>query len=182
MNLQQTLLEEFKKHGLSPNEYFHLYHVVTGEDIPKGMNPMVAKARLMEKGWMDVNNNLLEKYTDNPIFEVEKISELGRNIEIYRSYWPKGILPTGKPARSSVKDIEQRFKWFFKNYSYKWDVIFKATESYIVSNADHGYRFMRTAAYFVYKQDSPSIRTSTLADWCETVVSGDVNQTFDINL
>lgn len=175
-----TIYADLQKSGLNPNEYFYLYSIILGLEPPKGINIGLAKAMLIDKGWIDHEDNPTIKFASDPIFEIAETKDFTENVEKYRSLWPKGVLPSGKPAKSSVKDLEQRFKWFFKNYDFDWEDILKSTEAYISSQAENGYRFMRTAAYFIYKQDTPQLRISTLADWCENSTEEQKNFGIDI--
>lgn len=175
----QLLLNEIEKTGLNPNEYFTLFTIILGQEPPKGINLGLVTGKLIEKGWTKPDGSPTEKASH---FELDKNIDITAKVEEYRSLWPKGVLPSGKPAKSPVKDLELRFKWFFKNYDFDWDLILKATESYIVRQAEIGNRFMRTSSYFIYKQDTPQLRTSSLAEWCETIKDGGVEETYDINI
>ena len=95
------------------------------------------------------------------------------NIGKYREIFPKGNLPSGSPARISVKELEKKFIWFFNNYQYDWDTILKATKKYVQQYESEGYKFMKTSGYFIYKNGLDRSGGSTLATYCDMVLEGD---------
>jgi hypothetical protein len=97
-------------------------------------------------------------------------------IADYNDIFPAIKLPTGKYARSNVKNLKNAFKWFFDNFDYSWDVIFEATEKYIYDFEMQGFKYMRTAQYFIRKQDTDKSWSSDLANYCDIVLSGEDEQ------
>jgi hypothetical protein len=95
------------------------------------------------------------------------------NIKKYQELFPKGKLPSGKPARSNDKILEQNFRWFFENYSYTWDTILKTTAYYIDEFEKKNFLYMRTAQYFICKTELDKTKSSELADYCSMIESGD---------
>ena len=173
------IIKECTKHNLSPNEYFLLYCLYKGEKMPGNVNEVHYKINLFGKGLLNNKYELTEKSLS--IFE---FSECDREkIEKYRLMWPSLILPSGKNARSSYKDLEGRFVWFLENFDYDWDTIYTATEEYIKYYNQRGYNFMRTSSFFIYKESTPKFRTSDLAEWCDKVLNEDIKEeSFDIDI
>jgi hypothetical protein len=94
-------------------------------------------------------------------------------ISEYNTTFPSIKLPTGKYARTNVKNLKHAFKWFFDNFDFTWDVILEATERYVDEFERNSYKFMRTSQYFVRKQDSDKTYSSDLANYCEIILSGE---------
>jgi hypothetical protein len=95
------------------------------------------------------------------------------NIDRYVSIFPKGKLPSGKPARVNKKNLEEAFKWFFNNYTYDWDIILRATWYYVEIYEKNNYKFMRNSQYFIRKQNTDKTWDSELANCCEIIINGD---------
>jgi hypothetical protein len=96
-----------------------------------------------------------------------------RNIEKYVEIFPNKKLSSGKYARVNAKNLEAPFRWFFETYDYDWEEIFKATEKYVDEFSIRRYEFMRTAQYFIRKQNIDKSFESDLATYCEIIRSGD---------
>ena len=96
-----------------------------------------------------------------------------RNIEKYVEIFPNKKLSSGKYARVNAKNLEAPFRWFFENYDYDWEEIMKATEKYVDEFSIRRYEFMRTAQYFIRKQNIDKSFESDLATYCEIIRSGD---------
>jgi hypothetical protein len=91
----------------------------------------------------------------------------------FLNIFPKGKLPSGKPARVNRKNIEESFKWFFKNYTYDWDTILRATWYYIETYEKANYMYMKNSQYFIRKQNTDKSWDSELANYCEIIINGD---------
>ncbi len=99
-------------------------------------------------------------------------------IELYRSCFPPGLLPSGSPARTSPKELTQRFMKFFEVFpNYNWDTIIAATERYVGEFAMNNYLYMKTASYFISKQDQDKNMVYSLASYCDMVLSGEPEET-----
>lgn len=96
-------------------------------------------------------------------------------ITMYRELWPKGNLPSGKPARLSVPDLRKKFTDFFKIHDYEWETIIKATKEYI-RQKEHS-QYMMTSGYFIMKND-----LSELASYCELVLDPGFVEQSSLNL
>jgi len=66
-------------------------------------------------------------------------------IETYRSIFPSGKLPSGKPARQNIKTLTDSFRWFFDNYNFTWDEIIAATKMYVNEYSVNDYNYMQTS-------------------------------------
>jgi hypothetical protein len=92
-------------------------------------------------------------------------------IDDYINIFPTSKLPTGKYARGNKKNIETNFKWFFSEYNYSWSVIHDATQMYVQEYRAKNYLYMRTAMYFIRKDDGTRVVHSDLADYCDKIVN-----------
>ena len=94
------------------------------------------------------------------------------NIEKYLLIFPKIKLPSGKAARTYKRNVETAFKWFFENHNYSWETIHEATQNYVAEFQKKNYMYMQTSQYFIRKQQSDKTWGSELANWCDTVNNG----------
>lgn len=181
------LLAGITDNKLSPNEFFTLFLSIQGKPIPTTINESAYKKSLILKGWLDVDENPTDKCIKNSLFfdlscKILEDNSFRSKVETYKSMWPAIILPNGKNARASTRELEIRFRWFFSTFEYDWDNVFKATEEYIKYYQERRYSFMRTSAYFIYKEQTPKLRTSDLAEWCENVLNKNESEGYDINV
>jgi hypothetical protein len=95
------------------------------------------------------------------------------NIMKFLMIFPKGKLPSGKPARVNRKNIEESFKWFHKNYTYDWDTILRATLYYVDTYEKANYMYMKNSQYFIRKQNTDKSWDSELANYCEIIINGE---------
>ena len=100
---------------------------------------------------------------------------LGQNfiahIQEYIEIFPNRKLSSGKYARTTPKNLETSFRWFFENYDYDWETLIKATEKYVDEYSIRNYEFMRTAQYFIRKQNIDKSFESDLATYCNLVTN-----------
>lgn len=176
------LFDEICSLGLTPNEYFALSRVLQDKPMQERMDPKLYRRYLFVNDWITIENKPTEKLRKSKIFEDVQDPDFEKNVEIYRLMWPPITLPTGKTARSSSVDLQHRFRWFFENYQYNWDAIFQATESYINFYRERSYAYMRTSSYFIYKEETTKLRTSTLAEWCDRIGDGVVEHNYHIDV
>ena len=172
--------------GLTPNTYYVL-HCVREKIVPhKSVNKEVESKRLQTDQWLTENLELTSKSLIfmeeiNGYFKKTKKKtsqdlmgqDFVRNIEKYVEIFPNKKLSSGKYARVNAKNLEAPFRWFFENYDYSWEEINKATERYVDEFSIRRYEFMRTAQYFVRKQNIDKSFESDLATYCEIIRSGD---------
>jgi hypothetical protein len=182
-----ALMEMFSKiseAGLTPNEFYLLccmrenvgaQHINIHQDL----------RTLQEKDWIAENMMLQPKAMSllavvDSFFKVHKKKtstqllgkEFTDNMVKYNELFPKKKAGSGKYMRSSIKNIETAFRWFFENHDYTWDVIIEATTKYLLQQEVENYKFTRTSVYFIRKHDK-GIVGSDLADWCEITKSGE---------
>jgi hypothetical protein len=178
------------KMGLAPNT-FYVLHCISKSLIPADfVNAKIETKRLIADNWLTESLKLTEK----SIIFIEEIESffkktkkktstdlMGKdfvdNIKVFVELFPNRKLPSGKYARTTVKNLESSFKWFFENYSYSWDTILKATDKYVDEFSVRSYNYMRTSQYFIRKQNIDKSFESELANYCEIVE----NQEDDIN-
>lgn len=172
--------------GLTPNTYYVL-HCIREKVVPhKSVNKELECKRLQTDHWLTENLEL----TSKSLIFMEEINgyfkrtkkktsqdlmgqDFVRNIEKYVEIFPNKKLSSGKYARVNAKNLEAPFRWFFENYDYDWEEIMKATERYVDEFSIRRYEFMRTAQYFIRKQNIDKSFESDLATYCEIIRSGD---------
>jgi hypothetical protein len=172
--------------GLTPNTYYVL-HCIREKIVPhKSVNKELECKRLQTDHWLTENLEL----TSKSLIFMEEINgyfkrtkkktsqdlmgqDFVRNIEKYVEIFPNKKLSSGKYARVNAKNLEAPFRWFFENYDYSWEEINKATEKYVDEFSIRRYEFMRTAQYFIRKQNIDKSFESDLATYCEIIRSGD---------
>jgi hypothetical protein len=166
--------------GLTPNSYYVLHCIATGVVPDKCVNSSLEVSRLIADNWVTEDLELTDK---SIIFTTEiegyfkkskkKTSKdlLGhnfmQNIEAYVSIFPNKKLSSGKYARVPAKNLENAFRWFFETYNYTWETIFLATQKYVSEYESKNYDYMRTAQYFLRKQNVDKSWDSDLATYCE---------------
>jgi hypothetical protein len=172
--------------GLAPNTYYVL-HCIKEKIVPnKFVNKELECKRLQTDNWLTQNLELTSK---SLIFMEEingyfkrtkkKTSQdlMGNNfvasIEAYVEIFPNKKLSSGKYARVNAKNLEAPFRWFFETYDYDWETVLKATEKYVDEFSIRRYEFMRTAQYFIRKQNIDKTFESDLATYCEIIRNGD---------
>ena len=94
------------------------------------------------------------------------------NIKNYLDLFPRKKLPSGKLARSDKKNIENNFKWFFKNFDYDWETVLEATAHYVDEYEKKNYLYMQTSQYFICKTQADKSKLSQLADYCAMIKDG----------
>jgi hypothetical protein len=117
----------------------------------------------------------LQSTTPVPVVQKTKKLELDEDaVAKYNEIFPNIKFPSGKRARAgNIRNLFPAFEWFFKNYSYSWDTIYKATGLYLDEWEPRGYKFARTAQYFIRKTEPDRSVISDLADYCANVESGE---------
>jgi hypothetical protein len=168
--------------GLTPNTYYVL-HCIKEKTVP---NSFVSKSlevtKLKNDKWLDKDLKL----TTKSIIFMEEINSffkrtkkktsqllLGQDfidkIQEYVEIFPNRKLSSGKYARVNAKNLEVSFRWFFENFNYDWPTILSATEKYVDEYSVRNYEFMRTAQYFIRKQNIDKSFESDLATYCDQV-------------
>jgi hypothetical protein len=170
MNLLE-LFEKIEENSITPNQYYLLWSI-KNKRKPKGINGDLELRGLIADGF--VKDGKLTEIAN--ILVTDQIAPTGTvidDIDKYLSVFPKGKLPSGKPARVNRRNIEEAFKWFFKNYKYEWSTIIAATVYYVDSFEKDNFKFMRNSQYFIRKQNSDKSWDSELATCCDIILNGD---------
>jgi len=174
---QNSLFHKLKEHKISIKQYIILIMYFNKKNISEEN-----KQTLSDKLFDCITNTL----TDHAIKALNSIEKLfitdkkiktdtlmGNNydneINDFIKKFPTTKLPNGKYARSNKKNIETNFKWFFENYEYSWENIQQATSMYINEYRSNSYMYMRTALYFIRKNDGTKTVHSDLADYCDKI-------------
>jgi len=184
------LFQEILKDKLTPNQLLLLYAIDESISFPQ-INIHLEVRGLKKEGYIIMNEDLdtgcelsddgrrLKIKYDNYFVKVKKKTNsilMGKDyvkkVEEWRELWPAKKLPSGKPARTNVRTLTNNFKWFFQNYDYTWDEIFKATNKYIDEYELTNYLYMKTSQYFIAKSDSSRVKISELADYCDMLKEG----------
>ena len=178
----EEIFNKLTKEDLTPNSFYVLYCIKNNTKPNNFVNSSLAVTKLKQEGWLEENLQLTSK---SIIFTTEidgyfkkakkKTTKdlLGNNfadnIQKYVEIFPNRKLSSGKYARVNPKNLENSFRWFFENYEYDWDMIFKATKKYIYDYSLKNYEYMRTSQYFIRKQNNDKTYDSELADYCNMI-------------
>jgi hypothetical protein len=178
----EEIFNKLTKEDLTPNSFYVLYCIKNNTKPNNFVNSSLAVTKLKQEGWLEENLQLTSK---SIIFTTEidgyfkkakkKTTKdlLGdnftNNIKVYVEIFPNRKLSSGKYARVNPKNLENSFRWFFENYDYDWDMIFKATKKYIYDYSLKNYEYMRTSQYFIRKQNTDKTYDSELADYCNMI-------------
>lgn len=99
----------------------------------------------------------------------DSIIELANKI---RDLFPVGVKSGGYPVRSSVVDIADKLRKFFKKHkSYTQEQVIEATTKYVNRKKNEGYSYMQKAVFFIEK-DGMSTLASEI-DALQETSSGD---------
>jgi hypothetical protein len=162
--------------GIAPNSYYLLWSIYHGIS-PQNIKVPLEMRAMVQQGYIDNEGKLTSKGLEVVKFNSDVKNSLPQdvsdNIDKFLNIFPKGKLPSGKPARVNKKNIEDSFKWFFKNYTYDWDTILRATWYYIDTYEKTNYMYMKNSQYFIRKQNTDKSWDSELANYCEIVINGD---------
>jgi hypothetical protein len=156
-----------------------VYQIYIGKDINEEVKSTL-RAELYANGKLtDYSIRIIESIDD--LFAAKKKIKLdvlmgvdySERIDAYLELFPTAKLPNGKYARGNKKNIETNFKWFFENYNYSWGVIHEATAMYVAEYRAKNFMYMRTAMYFIRKDDGTRTVHSDLADYCDKIVNNE---------
>jgi hypothetical protein len=178
----KELFDELSKSGITPNGFYILWCIYYKEKpylqkINLELRSLVASGYLHEDYIVTVKGISLLALGENQITTAPIVSNNDENYDKFLSIFPKGKLPSGKPARVNKKNIEESFKWFFKNYTYDWDTILRATWYYIETYEKANYMYMKNSQYFIRKQNTDKSWDSELANYCEIIINGEDEDT-----
>lgn len=172
------------RYKITPNEIYFIDCCANGikadlveQDLTCAM--CIAKGLIDPKGGLTPQGiKILNEFQTCLVNKNKKVAKdvLGEDflekVKEYREAWPAKRLPSGELARQSVKELQDKFIWFFKTYpEYDWDLILDATDYYNMLFEKKQYKFMATSSYFIKKTDPVSKETrSKLADYCQELL------------
>lgn len=189
----EEIFNRLIKEDLSPNTYYVL-HCMKEKIVPNQfVNAALESKRLQKDHWITEDLQLTAKSNIfmeeiNGFFRKSKKKtsrdlmgdEFSQKILEYVNIFPNKKLSSGKYARVNPKNLESTFRWFFETYDYNWDTIISATERYVDEYSLKNYEFMRTAQYFVRKQNMDKSFDSDLATYCDLKQSGYDDDNYDV--
>lgn len=180
---QTNLFNILEKRKVTVTQYHTLYRLKFKPKMSKAI--MVKIRRSVPSTYIDLTNCTLSdkglkliKEVDalfKPVKKLNNIELLGSNaqdnIDIFIETFPKIKLPNTKYARGNTKGITENFMWFFQEYDFDWETILLATETYVEEFRRKNWEYMRTAMFFIRKNDK-GVEMSDLATYCE-LLDGD---------
>jgi len=176
---QVSLFNKIKSLKLTFNVYVILYRIYQKETVEQSLLDKLPTALYSDGKLTEYSIKALESidalFTTNKNIKVDELmgAEYKINIEKYLKTFPSEKLPSGKYARANSKNVEVNFKWFFNEYDYSWETILKATDMYVQEYKQNNYNYMRTAVYFIRKDDGTRTVLSDLADYCNRIEDGE---------
>lgn len=176
---QVSLFNKIKSLKLTFNAYVILYKIYQKEPVEQSLLDKLPPALYSDGKLTDYSIKALESidnlFATNKSIKIDELMgvDYKSNIDKFLKIFPSQKLPSGKYARSNAKNLEVNFKWFFQEYDYSWDTILKATDMYVQEYKVNDYNYMRTAVYFIRKDDGTRTVLSDLADYCDKIESGE---------
>lgn len=172
------------RHELTPDQ-FYVMHSIREKVTTPYVNTSKEYKLLKNKGWILENGKLTAK-AQRVIKEVEGFFKRAKKktskavmgndfedkIKAYNDEWPKMKLPSGKAARSAIRNLEGPFRWFFQNYEFTWEQVIYATKYYLDEKEKVKWEYTRTSQYFIRKQNTDKSWQSELADYCQLIEDG----------
>jgi hypothetical protein len=175
----REVFQALSANNLTPNQYFLLW-CIANKQPATGVNPNLEKKQLISEDMITADFKITPKGMQ--MIALIDANRGPSNVVVksfdadeYLNLFPKGKLPSGKPARINKKTIVDSFTWFFKNYDYDWTTVIKATGMYVDEYEVKNYLYMRNSQYFIRKQNSDKTWESELANYCEMILSGDTS-------
>lgn len=160
------LLTDLASLGLSPDGAFTLYCINNNLEVPKPINLDQQKRVLYGTGFLSKDGKLTDKALDLGLFTIsEEKREVDRAfsdfVSEYLACWDEApsLLPSGKYAKSNKKDIEKKLKVFMNKYRASQETVLRATKKYLEKQRLDGYRYCRTAQFFISKDGESDLAT-----------------------
>jgi hypothetical protein len=176
---QTSLFDRLKYFKVTVKEYLLIYQIYIGKDIQEAVKATL-RVELYANGELTDYSTRIIGSIDELFAAKKKIKldelmgiDYSERIDAYLDLFPTAKLPNGKYARGNKKNIETNFKWFFENYNYAWGVIHEATAMYVAEYRARNFLYMRTAMYFIRKDDGTRTVHSDLADYCDKIVNNE---------
>lgn len=159
--------------GLTPNQFYYLDCIFNKKEVKLNILLHYETRMLQHLGYITSDFKLTKKCDDIiDLFTVPEEDVIDRYINLF----PNIKLPSNKYARSNRKNIVTSFEWFFKNHEYDWNLILKATKYYIEEYQQKEYKYMRNSQYFIRKQNPDRTSESELANYCEMLKNGAIEE------
>ena len=193
----QELFTWLVRHGITPNELYILSCVDRNIYQPNFVDARTEVLSLQKKGLLTNTPGVKATLTPKAKLELAEVSRIGTRkavvakkiaeideqvlgqIARFRDMFPPGLNQVKKPWKTPVKELAPRFVEFFKDYPEHadMDLIIKVTDIYIeekTRNCNGNYKHIRTAGYFVRKQDKDKSWSSDLASYCQLYKDGEL--------
>ncbi len=183
LNLEQV--KAIIREGLSLNNYYILEKLSEGVPVAQiqevqrlsdSLSSMVATGQLTQDGKVTTKGERILRdiisLGHKTLATGETKSQFAAFTEQFRELFPEILLPNGKEFKTNIRDISKKMVLFSKNYrdaEFTDEVVLEAARAYVQYAEQVNYKFIRTAAYFVYKEGEGS----DLADWCSRVLRGE---------
>jgi hypothetical protein len=173
------------RHQLTANQ-FHLLWSMKEEMGTPHMNVSLELRNLKNKGGWVLENGKPSPKALKLVKEIEGFlkvrkkktnkaimgNDFEEKMKAYNNLWPKKRLPSGKAARSAIRNLESGFRWLFENYEITWEQIYEATNYYLDDREKVNWEYTMTSQYFVRKQRTDKSWHSELADVCQLIEDG----------
>lgn len=192
----KELFDILLKNDITPNGFFILYSINEGVTYSNYIKSIPTECYILKTaGWIEddpyggynVTKKGLQflrtvKTTLKGDPKKFKLDTAGWDeyIKTYTNIFPAGT-KTGSTYsfRSSVKELQPRFEWFFIEYpEYNWDDVIKATTYYVTSHKDSGnLTYMMLSKYFIKKEEKDKTFRSELAEVIYNMKAGNTNET-----
>lgn len=184
---QTAFFKALKKRKVTVNQYYTLYRIKLNMERTPAVNHKIRASvpgiyiNQEDCSLSDKGLKLIKEVEGlfKPVKKLADIELLGSNaqdnIDEFINIFPGIKLPNNKYARGDKKAIKNNMMWFFQEYDFSWDTIFEATETYVEEFRQKNWMYMRTALYFIKKNDK-GVEASDLATYCELIESGGVEE------
>lgn len=113
--------------------------------------------KILEDNQIVLRGKAIELFADG-------VDEFVKFAEEYRNLFPVGVRSGGYLVRDDLPSIINKLRKFTKSHKYTKDQILEATRRYIERKRMENWSFMKTASYFISKDN-----TSVLGAECEAL-------------
>ena len=182
----KKLYDILNKKKLTPDEYYVLWSIEHSQECSL-TNVEELKIKLINNKMLindkvipsisTIINRLDLMLSDDPAKRMSLTTNYSEKVVEYQDMWPKGKVGVhNRRLWNSSKNLEAAFKWFFNNYNFDWEIVLQATKLYLNQEEDISYPFTRTSKYFIRKADPGMSSQSDLADYCELILNGGIDE------
>ncbi|UCD06987.1 MAG: hypothetical protein JSW41_04085 [Candidatus Aenigmatarchaeota archaeon] len=139
--------------------------------------------QLLKEGTLTYNPNTKTGGWSKRVYEILELPQPGvRDLPqlavAFRNIWPAGIKSGGLYVRSGMATIEGKLRKFLKKFpNYTREEILQAAEKYVEESRRDNYQYMKTAEYFIFKNEG-----STLETYCEIIKNRELESAPQSNL